>query len=90
MAWSEAARRASALVRRRHAEQRANFHLGGTPRLEPTVVGRRWRAQVAGELRAVRRRALRTGTYDWVMGDAAVARAAHASSMARYYGKGRK
>jgi hypothetical protein len=60
MAWSDAARRASAEVRRRRSESRASFHAYGTPKFEEFYVRPSYRKQLASRLKDMRKR-IRSG-----------------------------
>ena len=57
MAWSEAARRAAAEVRRIHAQQRGQFHTFGTPRYDKFNTMLSARKKMASDLRQIRQRA---------------------------------
>lgn len=85
MAWSEAARRASALVRRRMAEQKGKFHEYGTPKFDAYYISSAARTKAAQNLRAIRKKVRSGGAYDWGADDTALRSAATTSSMRRHW-----
>jgi hypothetical protein len=54
MAWSDAARKASAEARRRKAEAEGNFHYHGTPKFDSHYVTNDYRRRLAAKMRHVR------------------------------------
>lgn len=83
MAWSEAARRASALVRRRLAEAKGRFHEYGTPKFSEFHVTQKYRTDIARRLRDIRSRA-RSGVSLTSSDYSDIDSAATASGMARH------
>jgi len=83
MAWSDAARRASALVRRRMAEAKGRFHEYGTPKFHEHYPQQRVRKEYAQMLRNVRARA-RQGYMPTQQHLRDIDAAAYGSMMARH------
>ena len=83
MAWSDAARRASALVRRRMAEAKGRFHEYGTPKFSEFHVTKKYRTDIAKRLRDIRSRA-RQGLSPTHSDYTDIDSAATASGMARH------
>jgi hypothetical protein len=86
MAWSDAARRASALVRRRMGEAKGRFHEYGTPKFDPHYTTPAYRTKMAGRLKDLRKRTQAGYTYSMSEPDRQIINdAAYASRMRTHW-----